>query len=88
MAFSAGTGIYLLIRGRKSQQPPADEEGAGGDSSPEYAHPIIVFAVDAILAASLITVLVFTWIGTGTEHWTSEMAMLAGYATIPLLVNL
>ncbi|KAF3057194.1 hypothetical protein GL218_06162 [Daldinia childiae] len=51
-------------------------------------HPILVFAVDTILAAALMVVLVFTWIdSSGGSTNSAESAMLAAYATIPLLVN-
>ncbi|KAI0845685.1 hypothetical protein F5Y00DRAFT_265319 [Daldinia vernicosa] len=52
------------------------------------AHPILVFAVDTILAAALMVVLVFTWIdSSGSSTNSAESAMLAAYATIPLLIN-
>ncbi|KAK0636123.1 hypothetical protein B0T17DRAFT_650988 [Bombardia bombarda] len=50
------------------------------------AHPILVFLVDSILAAALMVVLVFTWIRTQNTR-DVELAMLAAYATIPLLIN-
>ncbi|KAI8964604.1 hypothetical protein F5Y11DRAFT_79295 [Daldinia sp. FL1419] len=51
-------------------------------------HPILVFAVDTILAAALMVVLVFTWIDSRRGSTNSaESSMLAAYATIPLLVN-
>lgn len=56
-------------------------------SSPYAVHPILVFFADAILAAALMVVLVFTWIGTSSSP-SAELAMLAAYMTIPLLVNL
>ncbi|KAI0106876.1 hypothetical protein F4814DRAFT_72499 [Daldinia grandis] len=50
--------------------------------------PILVFAVDTILAAALMVVLVFTWIDfSGSSSNSAESAMLAAYATIPLLIN-
>lgn len=52
-------------------------------------HRILVFVVDVILAASLMVVLVFTWIRTGNGgDRRPKLAMLAAYSTIPLLVNL
>lgn len=48
-------------------------------------HPITVFTFDAVLAAALMIVLVFTWIAPG---FGSSLSMLAAYATIPLLVSL
>ncbi|KAH6626710.1 hypothetical protein B0J18DRAFT_455887 [Chaetomium sp. MPI-SDFR-AT-0129] len=51
-------------------------------------HRILVFVVDVILAASLMIVLVFTWIRTGNGgDRRPKLAMLAAYSTIPLLVN-
>ncbi|KAK0720260.1 hypothetical protein B0H67DRAFT_483792, partial [Lasiosphaeris hirsuta] len=49
-------------------------------------HPIVVFFADSILAAALMVVLVFTWIRT-QDTYRTDLAMLAGYATLPLLVN-
>lgn len=60
-------------------RPPTD--------SPPAAHPILVFLTDTILAAALMTVLVFTWVETSSSP-SAELAMLAAYMTIPLLVNL
>jgi hypothetical protein len=57
----------------------------------EYSltHSVLVFAIDAILAAALMVVLVFTWIRNSTSRrGGNKMVMLAAYATIPLLVNL
>jgi len=56
-------------------------------------HRILVFVVDVLLAAGLMVVLVFTWIRTGRRtggRWdrSAELAMLAAYATLPLLLNL
>ncbi|KAH8671460.1 hypothetical protein BX600DRAFT_510131 [Xylariales sp. PMI_506] len=82
------------------QEGPTDDEEqgggaaaaqAGGASTEEgepaaygVAHPILVFAVDTILAAALMVVLVFTWIRASGR---AEVVMLAAYATIPLLIN-
>ncbi|KAK3370485.1 hypothetical protein B0H63DRAFT_316742 [Podospora didyma] len=49
-------------------------------------HPIFVFLVDVGLAAALMVVLVFTWIRT-RQSYSSDLAMLASYATMPLLIN-
>ncbi|KAK3685336.1 hypothetical protein B0T22DRAFT_482312 [Podospora appendiculata] len=72
---------------------PREAEDAGDDAAlapaHEHApsvHPILVFVVDAILAAALMVVLVFTWIRTRNSG-DAELAMLASYATIPLLIN-
>ncbi|KAH8890903.1 hypothetical protein GQ53DRAFT_162765 [Thozetella sp. PMI_491] len=98
LAFSAGTGIFLLARGRAggtatAGEPAAVEEGQaegqeGEDSSPTRSapHPLIVFAADVVLAVALMVVLVFTWIRTGHGQ-PAQLAMLASYATIPLLIN-
>ncbi|KAI1647075.1 uncharacterized protein F4817DRAFT_115714 [Daldinia loculata] len=52
------------------------------------SHPILIFAVDTILAAALMVVLVFTWIDSSSSSTNSaESVMLAAYATIPLLIN-
>ncbi|KAM7202547.1 hypothetical protein V8F20_004336 [Naviculisporaceae sp. PSN 640] len=55
-------------------------------SATPVAHPILVFFTDTALAAALMTVLVFTWIETSSSP-SAELAMLAAYMTIPLLVN-
>lgn len=78
-----------------------DEEGDGDDERGEVeegggevlTHRILVFVVDVLLAAGLMVVLVFTWIRTDLRtgrRWDRgpELAMLAAYATLPLLVNL
>ncbi|KAI1372405.1 hypothetical protein F4677DRAFT_432771 [Hypoxylon crocopeplum] len=117
LAFSAGTGIFLLSRQSKKSQPLVEPER--GDSGEEgqvqeqegeqeaaqpvqersdvpptttttttRSHPVLVFAVDTILAAGLMVVLVFTWIDSSkTSTNSAESAMLAAYATIPLLIN-
>jgi hypothetical protein len=52
-------------------------------------HRISVFVMDVVLAAGLMVVLVFTWIRTGRAgDRRPELAMLAAYSTVPLLVNL
>jgi hypothetical protein len=68
-----------------------DEEGGGGfdDIAAEalaiLKHPITIFALDLILAAGFMIVLVFTWITHGSS---GTLSMLAAYATIPLMVSL
>jgi hypothetical protein len=56
------------------------------------AHPAVVFVADSVLAAGLMVVLVFTWAKEGGHSWLgagqAERAMLAAYATVPLLLNL
>jgi len=102
--FSSGLGLYLFASGRlrsHAQKRPLlgrpDDIGdaqIGPDSDEEelsspVVHPFWIFLADAILAAALMIVLVFTWIevprrwGGGTGG-----AMLAAYGTVPLLVNL
>ncbi|KAK4235628.1 hypothetical protein C8A03DRAFT_17642 [Achaetomium macrosporum] len=65
-----------------------DETEDEGEGASVLTHRIFVFVVDAILAAALMVVLVFTWIGTGRARDKSpQLAMLAAYSTMPLLVN-
>ncbi|GAB1314766.1 hypothetical protein MFIFM68171_04976 [Madurella fahalii] len=68
-----------------------DEDGEGGGeedgSGPVLTHRIVVFAVDVVLAAGLMVVLVFTWIGARGAWQRPEVTMLAAYSTVPLLVN-
>ncbi|AEO56666.1 hypothetical protein MYCTH_2078193 [Thermothelomyces thermophilus ATCC 42464] len=65
-----------------------DEGGDRGDGESVLTHRILVFVVDLVLAAALLAVLVFTWIRTGTAgDRRPELAMLAAYSTMPLLVN-
>jgi len=81
----------------QSQEETAHDHGDGelqsllarphDHSSAPVAHPILVFLADAILAAALMVVLVFTWVGAGSGY-SAELAMLAAYTTIPLLINL
>jgi hypothetical protein len=83
LAFSASVGIFLISREAKAKQT-SSEEGAEGERqiSP---HPVLVFAVDAVLAAALMVVLVLTWIRTAGP---ASLAMLAAYTTLPLFINL
>ncbi|CAM1504367.1 Fc.00g019580.m01.CDS01 [Cosmosporella sp. VM-42] len=74
LAVSTAGSIFLLRRS------PED----AGPNTRRFAHPIVVFAYDVVLAAALMVVLVFTWIAKGG---TPELSMLAAYATIPLLFN-
>ncbi|KAI2622417.1 hypothetical protein GGR54DRAFT_598480 [Hypoxylon sp. NC1633] len=77
--------------GSEEMQPPPETLIATPPSqnqTPSRSHPILVFAVDTILAAALMIVLVFTWIDSSKGSTNSaETAMLAAYATIPLLIN-
>lgn len=66
-----------------------EEEAAGEQGGGVLTHRISVFAVDVVHAAGLMVVLVFTWIRAGkVGDGRPELAMLAAYATVPLLVNL
>lgn len=69
----------------ETQQP----QRSSGTTTPTWSYPILVFAIDTILAAALMVVLVFTWIDSSSGGANrTETVMLAAYATIPLLVNL
>ncbi|KAI1342489.1 hypothetical protein F5Y15DRAFT_305773 [Xylariaceae sp. FL0016] len=94
LAFSAGVGIFLLSRRAKEQQEQRSgnvEHGeqqqpdqSPSDESQKPSRPVLVFLVDVILATAILVVLVFTWIRTSRR---SDEAMLAAYATMPLLIN-
>ena len=86
---------YAASERPQAEQTPAWEEEAKEKKTPLYAHTIFIFFVDSILAAGVMVVLVFTWINTqkGRTGITNpvlggKLAMLAAYATIPLLVTL
>ncbi|KAL0466821.1 hypothetical protein QR685DRAFT_580185 [Neurospora intermedia] len=85
---------YAASERSQAEQTPAWEEEAKEKKTPLYAHTIFIFLVDSILAAGVMVVLVFTWINTqkGRTGITNpvlggKLAMLAAYATIPLLAN-
>ncbi|KAH9909009.1 hypothetical protein F4778DRAFT_208548 [Xylariomycetidae sp. FL2044] len=102
LAFSASTSIFLVRRQARMASDDDDDDdhaalggdeeqrhdaGGGGDDvrrSTKTERPVLVFVVDTILAAALLVVLVFTWIRTSGR---ADLAMLAAYATIPLLTN-
>ncbi|KAK3359491.1 hypothetical protein B0T25DRAFT_472356 [Lasiosphaeria hispida] len=100
LAVSAAVGIFFLAAGPRQQHAhsdpdhPPDLEDTPEDEDHEargavvrfLTHRIVVFFADSILAAALMVVLVFTWVRAG-DTYRSDMAMLAGYATLPLLVN-
>lgn len=106
--FSSGLGLYLFASGRLRSQTqkrpllgrPGDIGDAqiGPDSDEEelsspVVHSFWIFLADAILAAALMIVLVFTWIQVPSGgYWCGAGgaggAMLAAYGTVPLLVNL
>ncbi|KAK4119199.1 hypothetical protein N657DRAFT_582150 [Parathielavia appendiculata] len=63
-----------------------DEEESLGHSV--LTHRIVVFVADVVFASALMVVLVFTWIRTGRAgDRRPQLAMLAAYSTVPLLVN-
>jgi hypothetical protein len=65
------------------------EEEVGEEGGGVLTHRIWVFAVDVVHAAALMVVLVLTWIRTGkVGDGRPQLAMLAAYGTVPLLVNL
>lgn len=85
---------YAASERSQAEQTPVWEEEAEEKKTPLYAHTIFIFFVDSILAAGVMVVLVFTWINTqkGRTGITNpvlggKLAMLAAYATIPLLAN-
>ncbi|KAJ4414240.1 hypothetical protein N0V85_003235 [Neurospora sp. IMI 360204] len=85
---------YPASERSQAEQTPAWEEEAEEKKTPLYAHTIFIFFVDSILAAGVMVVLVFTWINTqkGRTGITNpvlggKLAMLAAYATIPLLAS-
>ncbi|KAK7914192.1 hypothetical protein PG985_011895 [Apiospora marii] len=71
---------------QQRQQGDGERGGEEGDdeATQQPRNPILTFFADTVLAAALMVVLVFTWIQKGDS---AELAMLAAYATIPLLVN-
>ncbi|EGO61408.1 hypothetical protein NEUTE1DRAFT_77414 [Neurospora tetrasperma FGSC 2508] len=85
---------YAASERSQAEQTPAWEEEAKEKKTPLYAHTIFIFLVDSILAAGVMVVLVFTWINTQKGRTGiinpvlgGKLAMLAAYATIPLLAN-
>lgn len=91
LAFSAGASLFILLRPKKPTSSDRDEEAPPQDaeaqeSSNDAAHPIVLFVVDLILAAALLTVLVFSWLKSA--QFNGQQATLAAYGTIPLLLNL
>ena len=74
-----------ISEGGPEEEDSHDEHGE--PTTTALTHPILVFFIDVILAAALMVVLVFTWI-RDSESRTPELAMLAAYATMPLLLNL
>lgn len=75
-AISAASTVFLSRQRRR----------CGRDDDPvKLTRSVMSFAIDTILAAGLMVVLVFTWIDLGASP---SINILAAYATIPLLVNL
>ncbi|KAI1463133.1 uncharacterized protein F4812DRAFT_447756 [Daldinia caldariorum] len=80
-------------RGPETDDTPQSREASDAPtpapaSRSTPTHPFLTFAVDLILAAALMVVLVFIWIDSSSGSTNSaESAMLAAYATIPLLIN-
>ncbi|KAK4100211.1 hypothetical protein N658DRAFT_473874 [Parathielavia hyrcaniae] len=65
-----------------------DDDAGERDGESVLTHRIVVFVADVVSAAALMVVLVFTWIRTGREgDRRPQLAMLAAYSTVPLLVN-
>ncbi|KAH7037041.1 uncharacterized protein B0I36DRAFT_358792 [Microdochium trichocladiopsis] len=65
-----------------------DEDAQASASNGSDIHdrfPILVFLADVIFAAAILTVLVFTWLNS--SQLSGQLAMLAAYGTIPLLIN-
>lgn len=86
---------YAASERSQAELTAAWEEEAEEKKTPLYAHTIFIFFVDSILAAGVMVVLVFTWINTqkgrtgiNNPVLGGKLAMLAAYATIPLLANL
>ncbi|KAL6904739.1 hypothetical protein GGI43DRAFT_381142 [Trichoderma evansii] len=87
-AFSVATSIALLRATRSHKDADAESVGSaqrGGSSIRAFlTHPIIVFLHDTILAASLMLVLVMTWIH---PNHSVSLSMLSAYATLPILTS-
>ncbi|CAG9955176.1 unnamed protein product [Clonostachys rosea f. rosea IK726] len=90
LSFSVASAIFTYrIRSSKQQDEEADHDEDATTTPRErfriaITHPLTIFALDILLAASLMIVLVFTW----TSHTRSaSLSMLAAYATIPLLIG-
>ncbi|OCL12309.1 hypothetical protein AOQ84DRAFT_386213 [Glonium stellatum] len=75
---SAALSAFLFYRERQR---------GSSDDTPVLRSGIIL-AVDAVLAACIITVLIFTWLIVPGEWGRGNWVMLATYGTVPLLANL
>jgi hypothetical protein len=65
----------------------AEQSHQEPSSSPAFSeHSALIFAVDVVLAAALMTVLAFSWMKA--EYFDGRSATLAAYGTLPLLANL
>jgi hypothetical protein len=62
-------------------------EGRATGATSILTHRIFVFFLDLVVAASLMVVLVFSWVGVAADG-RADLAMLAAYSTVPLLANL
>ncbi|CAH0056697.1 unnamed protein product [Clonostachys solani] len=91
LSFSVASAIFTYrIRSSKPAQQDEEADHDEDATTPRerfriaITHPLTIFALDILLAASLMIVLVFTW----TSHTRSaSLSMLAAYATIPLLIG-
>ncbi|KAH7321313.1 hypothetical protein B0I35DRAFT_429032 [Stachybotrys elegans] len=101
LAASAVSAIVLPYVGRQAQADEEEDDVHREDDETENQeqpeslfiaiarNPLVTFALDAVLAAALMIVLVFTW-KTANEpyrHTKGGLYMLAAYATMPLLLN-
>jgi hypothetical protein len=77
LAGSAAFSAFLLYKEKRRES----------DDAP-VLRPSIILAVDAFLAACIITVLIFTWLIVPGEWGRGNWVMLATYGTFPLLANL
>jgi hypothetical protein len=87
---AARHGIHASRHRLPADRGPLVEEG-NSDHDPTIQmppqRPVLVCAVDIVLATALMVVLVCTWVHNRREYSAPD-AMLAAYATVPLLVNL
>ncbi|OCK92433.1 uncharacterized protein K441DRAFT_640011 [Cenococcum geophilum 1.58] len=77
LAGSAAFSAFLLYKEKRRES----------DDAP-VLRPSIILAIDAFLAACIITVLIFTWLIVPGEWGRGNWVMLATYGTFPLLANL
>lgn len=92
-ALLSGLLLYAARQSTHATHHSAADGDASGDDDEETTFdlaavlisPVFVFVFDTLLAAALMTMLVFTW---GRRDYTSTEGILAAYATIPLIVSL